>query len=151
VRRLFLPVLIAAALIAAAPATAQNADATLPDIEDEVMCPICGTPLGLSESPAADRQREFIRRQIEAGLGKEEIKDALVVEYGSEVLATPEAEGFDLAAWVIPGLAIIAAAGALAVGIRRWRRDGSDDEPPPTPGASGDEERLATDLGRYDL
>jgi cytochrome c-type biogenesis protein CcmH len=151
-RRIAIACLLAVALAAAAPAAAQNADATLPDIEDEVMCVICGTALGLSESPAAERQREFIREQIALGLDKEAIKDVLVVEYGPEVLAVPEAEGFDLAAWVVPGLALIAAAGALAVGIRRWRRDGDhDDEPPHPPGNAGDEERLATDLGRYDL
>jgi cytochrome c-type biogenesis protein CcmH len=115
------------------------------------MCPICGTTLGLSGSPAAEREREFIREQIALGLDKEEIKDALVAEYGPEVLAVPETAGFDLAAWVVPGLALIAGAGALAVGIRRWRRDGSDDEPPPASGSAGDEEQLATDLGRYDL
>lgn len=145
--------LLAVGLLLSAPAAApgQSADATLPDIEDEVMCPVCGIALGLSGSPAAERERAFIREQIERGLDKEEIKAALVEEYGPEVLALPETEGFDLAAWVVPGLALIAAAGALAVGIRRWRRGASDDEPPPAPGGAGDEERLATDLGRYDL
>ena len=100
---------------------AQEQSASLPDIEDEVMCPICGTALNLSESPQADAERAFIRRRIEEGLSKEQIKDALVAEYGPEVLATPEASGFDLAAWVVPGLAIMLAGGALAVGIRRWR------------------------------
>ncbi len=34
---------------------------TLGDIEDEVMCPICGTPLGLAqEAPQAQQQRAFI-------------------------------------------------------------------------------------------
>lgn len=152
-RRLALALLAAGLLLSVPPAAlGQSADATLPDIEDEVMCPVCGITLGLSGSPAAERERAFIRTQIERGLDKEEIKAALVEEYGPEVLALPETEGFDLAAWVVPGLALIAAAGALAVGIRRWRRDGSHDgEPPPAPGGAGDEERLATDLGRYDL
>ena len=30
-------------------------------------------------------------------------QDALVAEFGPEVLAVPEAEGFDLAAWLVPG------------------------------------------------
>ena len=42
--------------------------ASLPDIEDEVMCVECGTPLNLSNAPVADREREFIEREIgEAG------------------------------------------------------------------------------------
>ena len=146
--------LVALAVLAgsSAPALGQNADATLPDLEDEVMCVVCGTTLGMSEAPAAERQRVFVREQIARGLDKEEIKAALVEEYGPEVLAVPDTEGFDLAAWIVPGLALLAAAGALAIGIRRWRRDGGDDdEPPPAPGAAGDEKRLATDLGRYNL
>ena len=46
------------ALLAAAPAAlAQDCpQTTLGDIEDEVMCPICGTPLGLAtEAPQAQR------------------------------------------------------------------------------------------------
>jgi cytochrome c-type biogenesis protein CcmH len=145
--------LLAASLLLPVAARAQSADATLPDIEDEVMCPICGTTLGLSGSSAAERQRVFIREQIALGLDKEQIKDALVEEYGPEVLALPDTGGFDLAAWLVPGLALIAGGGALAMGIRRWRRDGpgDDEPPPPASGSAGDEERLTTDLGRYDL
>lgn len=135
----------------AAQASAQTSDATLPDLEDEVMCVVCGTTLGMSESRAADGQREFIRDRIAEGLGKEEIKEALVAEYGPEVLAVPDTAGFDIAAWVVPGLALLVAAVALFLGIRRWRRRTPSDEPPPAPGSSGDEERLASDLGRYDL
>jgi cytochrome c-type biogenesis protein CcmH len=134
---------------------ATDADATLPDIEDEVMCPICGTALNLAESPQAERERAFIRERIAEGLDKEQIKDALVTEYGSEVLAVPETSGFDLAAWVVPGLAVIVAGAVLLISIRRWRRSsggGPDgDEPPPAAGSPRDEERLDTDLARYDL
>lgn len=150
--------LVAIALLLLAPALAlgatTDADATLPDIEDEVMCPICGTALNLAESPQAERQRVFIRERIAEGLDKDQIKDALVAEYGSEVLAIPETSGFDLAAWVVPGLGVIIAGAVLLVSIRRWRgstRAGDGDEPPPAAGSAGEEERLDTDLARYDL
>jgi len=153
---LLLPALAAPAALAA------SSDATLPDIEDEVMCPICGTQLGIAESPQAERERDFIRDRIAEGLDKDQIKDALVAEYGSEVLATPSTSGFDLAAWVVPGLIVIVAGGALVVGLRRWRRRGDDGggshpgsgqgRTPPAAGIDpGDEERLTADLGRYEL
>jgi len=151
---LLLPALLAPAALAA------RSDATLPDIEDEVMCPICGTQLGIAESPQAERERDFIRDRIAEGLDKEQIKDALVAEYGSEVLATPSTSGFDLAAWVVPGLIVIVAGGALVVGLRRWRRRGDDGNgsapgqgktPPGAGNDPGDEERLTADLGRYEL
>jgi cytochrome c-type biogenesis protein CcmH len=124
--------------------------ANLADLEDEVMCPICGTALGLSEAPQADRQREFIRDLIAQGKTEDEIKAELVAEYGDEVLAVPESEGFDLAAWLVPGAAILLAAIAILVGLRRWRRsDRVPDAPPPA--SKNDTERLDSDRARYDL
>ena len=76
-------------LVAPAFGTAAAQSASLPDIEDEVMCPTCGTALNQAFSPQAERQRDFIRAQIEQGRSKEEIKQALVGEFGPRVLATP--------------------------------------------------------------
>jgi len=129
---------------------------TLPDIEDEVMCPVCGTTLELaSEAPQAIRQREFIRDQIAQGQTKEEIKDALVAEFGPEVLALPDTEGFDLAAWIVPGLAVIAAAVAIFLGLRRWRAASVADaaaagNAPALALSEADSDRLDADLERYD-
>ncbi len=98
-------------LIAACAGLAQPAEpqTTLPDVEDEVMCPVCGTTLELaSDSPQAIDEREKIRELIAQGLTKEEIKDELVAEFGPEVLAEPSKEGFDLAAWLVPGIAVLA-------------------------------------------
>src|SRR3954453_11518251 len=85
---------------------AEQPKANLPDVEDEVMCPICGTALNLSFSPQADRERAFIQREINEGKTKEQIKADLVTQYGDTVLAEPPKSGFDLTAWLVPGLAI---------------------------------------------
>ena len=53
------------------------------------MCVECGTVLSVSNSPVALQERDFIREQIAAGKDKEQIKAALVAEYGEEVLADP--------------------------------------------------------------
>lgn len=113
------------------------------------MCTICGTALGLSQSPAADRQRAFIQRLIDEGRSKQEIKDALVAEYGPEVLATPGASGFDLAAWLVPIVGIGLATIGIGVGVRRWRRAGSG-SPDARPLSQADSDRLDADLARYD-
>jgi cytochrome c-type biogenesis protein CcmH len=142
-----------AILALAAPAAIAAPAASLPDLEDEVMCPICGTLLELSESPQAERQRAFISRQIAAGKDKEEIKQALVDEYGRPVLALPRGSGFDLSAYLVPVLGFAAAALALAAGVWRWRRDaGEPDRATGGPAPSeADEKRLDDDLARYDL
>ncbi len=135
----------------AAVATAAPPRTTLPDVEDEVMCPICGTLLELSESPQANRERVFIRRLIAEGRSKQEIKDALVAQYGRSVLATPKGSGFDLTAYLVPIAAFVLAAIAVALGVRRWRRSGRRSEPDPVAPSGEDAERLDADLARYDL
>ncbi len=149
---------IALVLTALAPGTGGAAQTSLADVEDEVMCPICGTLLELSESPQAERQRAFVARQIAAGRSKEQIKDALVAEYGRGVLAVPGASGFDLSAYLVPVVAFAAALLALAIGVGRWRRaggrggnGGSDEDAAPPAPRGDDAERLDADLARYDL
>jgi cytochrome c-type biogenesis protein CcmH len=128
---------------------------TLPDVEDEVMCPVCGTALNLSSSPQADRERVFIRKQIAEGKTKAEIEDALVAQYGTQVLAEPPKSGFDLTAWLVPGVAILLAAVGIGLGLLRWRRAGRSGGPPSgeagPPVDPSDTERLDADLARYDL
>jgi cytochrome c-type biogenesis protein CcmH len=154
VRRLAILASLALAVVAvaASPAWAAEPRASLTDIEDEVMCPICGTPLSLAAAPQAERERAFIRRLIDRGQTKDEIKDALVREYGDEVLATPDSGGFDLAAWLVPAGGLLLAAIALVIGVRQWRRRGADREPAAADELDpADSERLRSDLARYDL
>jgi cytochrome c-type biogenesis protein CcmH len=151
--RTTLLVVAAALLLAAAPPQPKT---TLPDVEDEVMCPICGTALNLSGAPQADRERAFIRRQIAAGKTKDEIKDELVAQYGTQVLAEPPKSGFDLTAWLVPGAAILLAAVAIAIALWRWRRAARDGGGAPAGGGApplepAEAERLDADLARYDL
>jgi cytochrome c-type biogenesis protein CcmH len=144
---------IACALLALAlaPAAVAAPQASLPDIEDEVMCAQCGTPLNASDSPVADDERAFIRKLIAQGRTKEQIKSALVAEYGEEILALPDDEGFNLAAYLVPALLALAAAIGVAVAARRWRRS-----PRTAPAAAGpeldpdDARRLERDLATYD-
>jgi cytochrome c-type biogenesis protein CcmH/NrfF len=155
VRRLASLAAVALGLLAlAAPAgVGAGAQTTLNDLEDEVMCPICGTLLELSEAPQAERQRVYIAGLIVEGKTKAEIKDALVAQYGRQVLALPEGSGFDLSAYLVPVIAFVVAVVALAFGVARWRR--SAKRPPShaaTPGPEGEQaERLEDDLSRYDL
>jgi cytochrome c-type biogenesis protein CcmH len=139
-------------LAAASPATAGAAEprASLPDIEDEVMCTICGTLLAESDSPQADRERALIRQLIDQGKDKDQIKDALVAEYGQRVLATPSGHGFDLLAWLVPGVAILLAGGAIGYfAVSRARRSSREPEPPQLD--ASERSRLDEDMARYDL
>jgi cytochrome c-type biogenesis protein CcmH len=147
--------LVVALLAALAPSASAAQHASLTEIEKQVMCPVCGTLLQLAESPQAQREKAFIRRLIGEGKSEDQIKDALVAEYGDEVLALPQGSGFSLSAYVVPIVAFLVAAVALALGVMRWRRAGGGSGGGGQAAAAGpkgdDAERLDADLARYDL
>jgi cytochrome c-type biogenesis protein CcmH len=127
---------------------------TLNEIEEEVMCPVCGTLLGLAESPQATREKAFVEKLVKEGKTKNQIKDALVNQYGRAVLAEPSGGGFSISAYVVPIVAFIVAAILLAFAVWRWRVAAGrrEDRKPEAEGPSDeDRERLDADLARYDL
>jgi cytochrome c-type biogenesis protein CcmH len=142
--------LLAALLLAfAAPAHAAPPRATLPDIEDEVMCVECGTPLSVSDSPVAEQERAFIRREIAAGKDKRQIKADMVGQYGEAVLADPKRHGFGNALWLVPVLLVLLGGMGVVYALRRWRTNAPADEPElPPPLSPEDARRLEADLSR---
>jgi len=148
VTRLAGVVVVATLLLAGSAAAAAPPNAA--DLEAELVCPVCETTLDQSNAPIAEKMKAFIRVRIAAGDSKQEIKDALVAQFGTEVLAKPPAGGFGLLAWLLPLCAVVAGAVVVGLLIRSWsRRRG----PPP----AGDEhldpqlERLVDEeLARFD-
>jgi cytochrome c-type biogenesis protein CcmH len=147
-----------ALLLAPVPALAQECPkTTLGDIEDEVMCPICGTPLGLaSEAPQAQQQRAFIEEQIADCRSKEEIKSALVAQFGEGVLALPGDESGDddigdVLVYAIPAGAILVALAGIGFAVVRWRGGSKGPRPGAPAPAGSDTSRLDADIERYDL
>ena len=145
--------LLAALIVLALPSAAAAADpqATLVDIEDEVMCPVCGTPLNQAQgAPQAIRERAFIRRLIARGESKEQIKRKLAAQYGPAVLATPQGGGFQTASWLVPAGLGAAAVALLALTVVRWRRRAGAATPASEPLSPADARRLDEDLARHD-
>jgi cytochrome c-type biogenesis protein CcmH len=139
---------VAAFLVAAAPVQAR---VSFNDVEDEVMCVVCGTPLNLSDSPQADRERAYIRRLIAQGDSKAQIKDKLKAQYGPAVLALPQDSGFDLAAYVVPIALFVVALVLLILFVPRWRR--RTPEPVPAAGhtvSAAERRRIDEDLAKFD-
>jgi len=97
------------------------------DLERELMCPTCNSPLYLSHSPAADRIRAYVVERADEGWTKQQVLDSLEADFGPAILASPKAEGLGLAAWLVPlaGLALgLVVAVALAIAWRRRSRPG---------------------------
>lgn len=151
-----LAALLALALLVPAVANAGPPHrASLSDLEREVMCLVCGTTLNVSDSPQADRERAFIRALIAQGKTKKQIEAALVAQYGRGVLATPPDSGFDLAVWIVPGLAVVLAGTGIAFAVVRWRRrrpaGGRGSLATVGSPNADDGARLRSDLDLYDL
>jgi cytochrome c-type biogenesis protein CcmH len=140
---------LAAFLVLVPCAFASERHPTLGELEGEVMCPVCGTTLDQSNSPAALQLKRVISQRIAAGDTKGEIKDRLVAEYGESILAAPQRKGFGLLAWWLPVVGIVAAAAIVGVGAWRWshKRDREPEDAGLDPAL---ERRLDDELARWE-
>ena len=148
---------VAVVALALAPsALACNAHPSQAALEGEVMCPVCGTTLDQSESPAARQIKLVIAKRIASGDSDCRIKDRLVAEYGPAILAAPRRSGFGLLAWWVPLGGIVVGAVAIGVAAWRWSRR-RDAESAPDPSLNGRgaldptlERRIDEELARFD-
>jgi cytochrome c-type biogenesis protein CcmH/NrfF len=124
--------LVLVALLVVAPSSSAGEEGwTLDEISRELMCPQCGTRLDLSTGPAAERIRVFVADRRGRGWTKQQVKDAVVAEFGTRALAAPPRSGFGGLAWLVPTLAALGGIVAAVVALRVWRRR------PAAPGPGG--------------
>jgi cytochrome c-type biogenesis protein CcmH len=81
------------------------------DVSDRLVCQ-CGCNMVLrvcnhQNCPSAIPMRHEIEKQLTAGVDDDTIVQSFVTEYGVKVLSSPPTSGFDLAAWVMPGFALL--------------------------------------------
>jgi cytochrome c-type biogenesis protein CcmH len=138
----------------AAPAlAATQARASLPDIENDVMCVSCREPLAVAQSPQALAERSFIRHLIAQGETKAQIENQLVAQYGPSVLGRPPADGFNLTVYILPPAVVLIGVALLVIYLPRWRaRARARANAPPAAAPSLDPaeaRRLDEDLARY--
>lgn len=89
----------------------------------------CGCPAQSVKECAcgrAEEMRQAIAGDAASGKSGDAIIASYVARYGQKILIAPEASGFNLVAWVAPGLGLVFAAVILALVVRRWNR-----RPPP--------------------
>jgi cytochrome c-type biogenesis protein CcmH/NrfF len=139
----------AAALLIAPAARASEQHPTLAELEGEVMCPVCGTTLDQSDSPAAQQIERVIARRIAAGDTKSQIEARLVANYGQDILAAPPHHGFGLLAWWLPIAGITAAAALVGFGAWRWSH-AREPAPAAAPLDPALERRIDDELRRYE-
>ena len=116
--RLLATMFAVCALFAPMPALGLSAG----EVAAELRCVTCGTPLDVSNAPAAQRMKARIDLRISQGATKQQILDEFVADFGRQVLATPPKRGFDLVAWLLPGLAVVAGLCAIPLVTRAWAK-----------------------------
>jgi cytochrome c-type biogenesis protein CcmH len=75
------------------------------------------TDFSCQVSPAMHRD---VMELVRGGYNAQEIIDAFVDVYGQRALMAPRKSGFNLLAWIMPGIAVIAAGAVLITLLRRW-------------------------------
>ena len=123
-RRLLVVAILALSLgvLAGGTATAQAADEPnwAYELWHDLMSPYCpGRTLAECPSPAADELRLWILTQAAAGADRSEVEASLYARFGDQIRTTPRAEGWGLAAYVIPALAFLAFGGVVLLVLRR--------------------------------
>jgi cytochrome c-type biogenesis protein CcmH/NrfF len=124
--RLTLTLLFALATLGAGPAHAVDPRPTVDSISDRVMC-LCGCVAILNHCPHQncsmhEEMRATIQKAIAEGKDEKAILQELTQQYGVKVLAAPPAQGFSLAAWILPGLGLALGLALVVVVVRRWHR-----------------------------
>ncbi len=92
-------------------------------IDRSLMCPVCPSEtVDQSQVELAKQMRAIIREKLAAGESRQDILDFFVNRYGEDVLAAPPKSGFNLVAWVMPGVGILAGGAVLLLTLRAMRR-----------------------------
>ncbi len=122
-------------------------------VEGMLMAPCCfANTVAEHRSPISDQIREEVRGLAAKGATETEILDLFVDKYGERILAAPRPQGFNLAAYFMPVVAL--AAGLFAIGfiLRRLRRSIVEPSIGPPNGANAKQlkARFEDELAQFD-
>jgi cytochrome c-type biogenesis protein CcmH len=118
-RSLGIGALLASLLLVAPAARAADEPYSL-ELYNGLMSPYCpGRTLMDCPSGQAAELRDWIAGQEQAGRSRQEVEDELYEKYGDVILQSPRAEGFGLAAYVLPIVAFLVGGAIVWVFLRR--------------------------------
>jgi cytochrome c-type biogenesis protein CcmH len=144
-------------LLAATVARGVNPSPAVRSVGEKVVC-LCGCVAILNQCPhqncsTHDEVNAVIEKLLAEGKSEPEILQALAARYGTKILAAPPAKGFNVVAWVLPGLGLIFGLMIIVVTLRRLRKPATGPVAPPPAGvdpkvlAAMEEEMKTSGLG----
>lgn len=105
------------------------------DVYNDLMSPYCpGRSLNDCPSPQAAELRQWIANQEVAGRDRSDVEAELYRIYGDVLRSAPRAEGWGLAAYVIPVLTFVVGGVLVTVFLKRHSSRAAVDGPPATAG-----------------
>ncbi|MCW5725194.1 MAG: cytochrome c-type biogenesis protein CcmH [Maricaulaceae bacterium] len=111
--------LLSALVLVQAQALPPEDEARALELMREIRCVVCaGQSIADSEVALAQDMRAFVRARVADGASAAEVREALSVRYGDEVLLRPPFTARTLPLWLAP-LVILALGGLLLAGAAR--------------------------------
>lgn len=97
------------------PASAQELQ-----VERQLGCPICtNLPLNVCDNQLCVQMKGVIRQRLAAGDTPDQVVAYFVSRYGEGVLLTPPQQGFNLAVWYLPAVAVLLGIAVVWYFVRR--------------------------------
>jgi cytochrome c-type biogenesis protein CcmF len=152
-------------LLLPSPARAQEAAQTVAPVqrselkrqlERELMCMCGGCRAPMSDCPmgvSCHGRREMLAKidaYIGQGLNHDQIRAALVADYGEQVLTSPPDSGFNRLAWLLPYVMGVSGASVLGFAAWRWSKTEAAPLPPAIPSEATLADRLDDELRDLD-
>ena len=126
VRHRFSALILLPAILFPSPAAAQIFSPEVKKVSENFVCQCsCNHQLsgcGMLHCGSANPLRSEIDQKLQAGMTEEQIVDDFVAKYGGVILSAPTGEGFDLVAWTLPVVALLAGLLVLYRVVRVWTR-----------------------------
>ncbi|HEC97278.1 MAG TPA: cytochrome c-type biogenesis protein CcmH [Nitrospirae bacterium] len=98
------------------------------EVESNLICDCgCGQLLGTCECERAEEMRTKISGMIDKGKTKEEILNSFVSQYGERILSAPPKKGFNLIAYILPFVGLLAGLIVAVIFVRKWAFSGRKD------------------------
>lgn len=126
VRHRFSALILLLGILLHSPAAAQIFPPEVKKVSENFVCQCsCNHQLsgcGMLHCGSANPLRSEIEQKLQAGMTEEQIVDDFVAKYGGVILSAPTGEGFDLVAWTLPVVALLAGLLVLYRVVRVWTR-----------------------------
>lgn len=142
-------VVVAAFLFVPPAQAAEPTGAQMLQVERQLGCPICtNLPLDVCDNSICRQMRGVIHDKLAAGDSPDQVVHYFVSRFGEGILLNPPAQGFNLAAWYVPLLALIVG-GAIVWGFLRQsiHQHRPVEQAKPDPSLDAYRQRVRQDLG----